>query len=61
MIGEKVSHYQNKNTDLASLKSGIETYLTSEKFKIQSSVPSPHGTVIQAHKGGWLSSIIMPP
>ena len=58
MIGEKVSHYQNKNTDLASLKSKIEEYLTSEKFKIQSSVPSPHGIVIQAHKGGWLSSII---
>jgi len=58
MIGEKVSHYQNKNTDLASLKSKIEEYLTSEKFKIQSSVPSPHGMVIQAHKGGWLSSII---
>ncbi len=58
MIGEKVSHYQNKNTDLTSLKSKIEEYLTSEKFKVQSSIPSPHGTVIQAHKGGWLSSII---
>jgi hypothetical protein len=58
MIGEKVKHYQNKNTDLASLKSKIEEYLKSEKFKVQSSVPSPHGTVIQAQKGGWLSSII---
>jgi hypothetical protein len=58
MIGEKVSHYQNKNTDLASLKSKIESYLTEEKFKVQSSIPSPHGMVIQAHKGGWLSSII---
>jgi hypothetical protein len=58
MIGEKVMHYQNKNTDLASLKSKIEEYLKSEKFKVQSSVPSPHGTVIQARKGGWLSSII---
>jgi hypothetical protein len=58
MIGEKVRHYQNKNTDLASLKSKIEEYLKSEKFKVQSSVPSPHGTVIQAQKGGWLSSII---
>lgn len=58
MIGEKVSHYQNKNTELTSLKSKIEEYLTSEKFKVQSSIPSPHGTVIQAHKGGWLSSII---
>jgi hypothetical protein len=58
MIGEKVSHYQNKNTDLAGLKTKIEEYLKSEKFKIQSSVPSQHGTVIQANKGGWLSSII---
>jgi len=58
MIGEKVSHYQNKNTDLAGLKTKIEEYLKNEKFKIQSSVPSQHGTVIQANKGGWLSSII---
>jgi hypothetical protein len=58
MIGEKVSHYQNKNTDLTGLKTKIEEYLKSEKFKIQSSVPSQHGTVIQANKGGWLSSII---
>ena len=58
MIGEKVNHYQNKNTDLASLKTKIEEYLKSEKFKVQSSVPSEHGTVIQANKGGWLSSII---
>ena len=53
-----MSHYQNKNTDLAGLKTKIEEYLKSEKFKIQSSVPSQHGTVIQANKGGWLSSII---
>jgi hypothetical protein len=58
MIGEKVKHYQNKNTNLASLKSKIEEYLKSEKFKVQSSVASPHGTVIQAQKGGLLSSII---
>jgi hypothetical protein len=58
MIGEKVNHYQGKNTDLASLKSQIEAYLTDDKFKVQSSIPSPHGIVIQAHKGGWLSSII---
>jgi hypothetical protein len=58
MIGEKVSHYQNKNTDLTGLKTKIEEYLKNEKFKIQSSVPSQHGTVIQANKGGWLSSII---
>ena len=53
-----MSHYQNKNTDLTGLKTKIEEYLKNEKFKIQSSVPSQHGTVIQANKGGWLSSII---
>jgi hypothetical protein len=58
MIGEKVRHYQDKNTDLASLKSKIEDYLKKDGFKVQSSVPSPHGTVIQAQKGGWISSII---
>ncbi|MFZ1914363.1 MAG: hypothetical protein WAU55_04805 [Dehalococcoidales bacterium] len=60
MIGEKVSHYQNKNTDLAGLKTKIEEYLKNEKFKIQSSVPSQHGTVIQANKGGWLSNFYKP-
>ena len=43
---------------MPSLKGQIEAYLTDDKFKVQSSVPSPHGIVIQAHKGGWLSSII---
>jgi hypothetical protein len=58
MIGEKVRHYENKNTDLDGLKSKIEEDLKNERFKVQSSVPSPHGTVIQAQKGGWLSSIV---
>jgi hypothetical protein len=58
MIGEQVRHYQNKNTDLAGLKSKIEDYLKKDGFKVQSSMPSPHGTVIQAQKGGWISSII---
>ncbi|HXZ94943.1 MAG TPA: hypothetical protein VEG28_03415 [Dehalococcoidia bacterium] len=58
MIGEKVRHYQGKNTDLNVLKGKIEGYLKGDGFKIQSSVPSPHGTVIQAQKGGFLRSII---
>jgi hypothetical protein len=58
MIGEKVRHYQGKNTDLNVLKGKIEEYLKGDGFKIQSSTPSPHGTVIQAQKGGFLRSII---
>ena len=58
MIGEKVRHYQGKNMDLSSLKAKIEDYLKSDKFKIQSSPPSPHGLVIQAQKGGFLRSIV---
>jgi hypothetical protein len=58
MIGEKVRHYQGKNTDLNVLKDKIEEYLKSDGFKVQSSTPSPHGTVIQAQKGGFLRSII---
>jgi hypothetical protein len=58
MIGEKVRHYQGKNTDLNVLKGKIEEYLKGDGFKVQSSTPSPHGTVIQAQKGGFLRSII---
>ncbi len=57
-IGEKVQHYENKNTDLAALKSKVEDYLKSDGFEIQSSPPSDHGTVIQAKKGGFLSAVI---
>ncbi len=58
MLGEKVRHYQGKNTDLGSLKGKIEEYLKNDGFKIQSSPPSPHGVVIQARKDGFLRSII---
>lgn len=58
MIGEKVRHYQGKNMDLNVLKGKIEEYLKGDGFKVQSSMPSPHGTVIQAQKGGFLRSII---
>jgi hypothetical protein len=58
MVGEKVRHYQGKNTDLAALKDKIEQYLQNEGFKVQSSMPSQHGVLIQARKGGFLRDII---
>jgi hypothetical protein len=58
MIGERVRHYQGKSADLNMLKGKIEEYLQGEGFKLQSSAPSPHGTVIQAKKGGFLSAVI---
>lgn len=58
MIGEKVQHFEGKQTDLEGLEGKIEEYLTSEGFKVQKSSPSPHGIVIQAKKGGFLSGII---
>jgi hypothetical protein len=58
MIGETVRHYEGKNTDLSALKAEIEQYLQGDGFQVQSSTPSPHGTVIQAQKGGFLASVI---
>jgi hypothetical protein len=58
MIGETVRHYEGKNTDLSALKAKIEQYLQGDGFEVQSSTPSPHGTVIQAQKGGFLASVI---
>ncbi len=58
MIGEKVRHYEGKNTDLNALKAKIEEYLQGDGFKVQSSLPSPHGSLIQVRKGGFLSAVI---
>jgi hypothetical protein len=58
MIGEKVEQFQGKGTDLSALQGKIESYLQSEGFTVQTSAASPHGTVIQARKGGFLSGII---
>lgn len=58
MIGEKVQQFQGKGTDLNDLQGKIESYLKSEGFTVQTSAPSPHGTVIQAKKGGFLSAVI---
>jgi hypothetical protein len=58
MIGERVRHYQGKSTDLSVLQEKIEEYLKGDGFQVQSSTASPHGTVIQAKKGGFLSAVI---
>ena len=58
MVGEKVKQYTGKNTDLNVLKSKIETYLEGQGFKVQSSVPSTQGILIQAQKAGFLRDII---
>ncbi len=58
MIGEKVRHYEGKNTDLNALQVKIQQYLEGDGFKVQSSPASEHGTVMQAQKGGFLSSVI---
>ncbi len=58
MIGEKVQHFQGKGTDLNELQGKIESYLKSDGFTVQTSPSSPHGTVTQAKKGGFLSEVI---
>lgn len=58
MIGESVKHYEGKNVDLDALKNKIVEYLQQEGFEVQTSPASPHGTVVQAKKGNWLSAII---
>jgi len=58
MIGEKVQQFQDKSTDLATLQGKIEEYLKSEGFTVQTSAPSPHGTVTQAKKGGFLAGVV---
>jgi hypothetical protein len=58
MIGEKVQHFQGKGTDLGALQGKIQSYLESERFTVQASAPSRHGTVLQAKKGGFLEGVI---
>ena len=58
MIGEKVERFQGKGSDLTDLQAKVEGYLKSEGFSVQSSTPSPHGTVVQAKKGGFLAGVI---
>jgi hypothetical protein len=58
MIGEKVQQFKGKGTDLSALNEKIASYLKSDGFTVQTSAASPHGTVIQAKKGGFLSGVI---
>lgn len=58
MIGEKVQHFQGKGTDLGALQGKIQSYLESERFTVQASASSSHGTVLQAKKGGFLEGVI---
>jgi hypothetical protein len=58
MIGERVEHFQGKGTDLSELAGKIQAYLQSNGFTVQSSPSGPHGTVIQAQKGGFLDKVI---
>lgn len=58
MIGEKVKQFQDKGTDLGALQANIQSYLESDGFKVQTSPSSPHGTVIQAKKGGFLRGVV---
>ena len=58
MIGEKVQQFKGKGTDLSALNEKIASYLKSDGFTVQTSAASPHGTVIQAKKGGLLSGVI---
>lgn len=58
MIGEKVTQFTGKGTDLATLGEKIEAYLTSDGFTTQRSPSSSHGVVIQARKGGFLRGVV---
>ncbi len=58
MIGKKELHFQDKNIDLDSLASKIESYLQNEHFHTQSASTSGSDIVIQAQKGGFLDKVI---
>ena len=58
MLARKTLRYQNKNTNLESLKNNIVEYLQSDGFKVQMPKPSENKYLIQAQKGGFLREII---
>jgi len=58
MIGKKELHYTGKGTDLGALQSHIEEHLTGDGFRVQRSGPSDKGSVLQAHKGGFLRGVV---
>jgi hypothetical protein len=58
MVAEKTLQFQGKNKDLSQLAQQIVQKLQSQGYKVQSSVPSTGGTVVQAAKAGILRDII---
>lgn len=58
MLGDKTVHFEGKGTDLSALEAHIVKYLTDDGFKVQSSVASDQGTVIQAKKDGFLRTVV---
>jgi hypothetical protein len=58
VVGEKVLTFDGKGVDLTALGAKIEDYLKAEGFSVQTSAPSPQGTVIQAKKGGFLRGVV---
>ena len=58
MIGKKELHYTGKGTDLGALQSHIEEHLKADGFRVQTSAPSDKGSVLQAHKGGFLRGVV---
>lgn len=58
MVGEKVKQYTGKNTDLNALNLKIQEYFSGQGFKVQSSIPSSQGYLIQAQKAGFLRDVI---
>jgi hypothetical protein len=57
-IGEKVVHFQNKGSNLGTVKLQIENYLKNDGFSVQSSPSGAQGSVIQARKGGFLREVV---
>ncbi len=57
-MARRSNNFKDKNTDLGALQTKIEEYLKSDGFTTSTSAPSPHGTVLQAKKGGFLRGVV---
>jgi hypothetical protein len=57
MNARNVQRFQGKGTDLGDLRTGVESYLTSEGFVVQTAPAGEDGTVIQAKRGDRLSEV----
>src|ERR1700747_727575 len=58
MLADKTVRYQGRNTDLEVLKNDIINYLRSDGCKVQSTLSTQAGSLIQAQKGGFLRDVI---